>query len=516
MRFLGRLAINRVFTIVSASIFVKDLEKRKIYHRCLFLDSKSVCRHHGTTMRIPLFRKRSKPPSLAPEQQPHRTQKIETLKAGRLATLALSFTSSLIEQFGPRLSGSEACSQASMQIKAAYEAFCDHSEIEKVDIDASFHSFPLRLAVYLYPLILVLLLVGLPYLGLPLFLMYLWYATRTLYFYKPISKLSKADAQGSNVHAVLEPDKDVKHTLIFTSHHDSAPLFSYNRLDRVSYAKKVALPLLLFLLAGMFNAMHLITELLAGNLFSFSLPPLGMAVMGVALLGATPVVLPLLTFYAKEGSPGAGDNLASVGMTVQLARFFHWKKSCNTPLEHTRLVFCSFDGEECGLQGSKAWYQKHQDEMKGAIVLNLDSIYHADRLTFLERDINGTQLLSSRLARRCVQIARSMGYEALSESIPRLAGGTDAAQASRFGLEATTLTSVAWDDHSKPSVYHTQDDVVSSIDVKAIEMALSVAIRLVELTDADRLWSVDEKQGGEEMQMVQSEPNLVFTKLTHR
>lgn len=467
-------------------------------------------------MKIPLFGKRIKTPSLEPEQQEHRKQKIETLKAGRLATLALTFTSHLIDTFGPRLTGSEPSHQAAQQIKAAYEAFCDTSEVEAVGIDTSFHAFPLQLLVYLYPLILVLLLSGLPYLGLLLFLAYLWYAARTLYLYKPLNKLSKPKAEGKNVHAVMEPEKEVRHTLIFTSHHDSAPLFRYNKLDRIAYAKKVAIPILLFFLGGLLNAMHLITEVLEGDLLAFSLPPLGMGVLGIVLLASTPLLLPLRTFYAEEGSPGAGDNLASVGITIQLARYFHWKKSCNACLQHTRLVFCSFDGEESGLSGSKVWFMQHKDEMNGAIVLNFDAIYHADRLTFLERDINGTQMLSSRLARRCVQIARGMGYEAVSESIPRLAGGTDAAQASRSGLEATTLTSVAWDDHSKPSVYHTQDDVVSSIDVKAVEMAISVAIRLVELTDSDRLWALDESPNDEKTPKEESEPKLVFTKLTHR
>ncbi|HAP56549.1 MAG TPA: aminopeptidase, partial [Sphaerochaeta sp.] len=178
--------------------------------------------------------------------------------------------------------------------------------------------------------------------------------------------------------------------------------------------------------------------------------------------------------------------------------------------------FCSFDGEESGLEGSKAWYQKHKEEMSGSLVLNFDAIYHADKLTFLERDINGTQRLSSRLARRCVQIAKDMGYEAVSESIPRLAGGTDAGRASLAGLEATTLTSVAWDDRTKPSVYHTAGDVVSAIDAKAVEMALSIAIRLVELVDSDRLWEVDEMQGPAKKEVESEEPELVFTKLTHR
>ncbi len=466
-------------------------------------------------MRFPLFQKRSKAPSLAPEQQEHRRQKIETLKAGRLAALALSFTSSLIEKFGPRLAGSEASMQAVQHIKAAYEPFCDRSETEAVPIDTNFHAFPLQLAFYTYPIILVLLLIGLPYLGLLLFLAYLWYAARTLYLYKPVTKLSKPNVEGLNVHAVLEPQAEVRHTLLLTAHHDSAPLFRYNRLDRLSYLRKVALPVVLFLLAGLFNAMHMITELLEGRLFAVSLPPLGMGIVGVLLLALTPLLLPLRSFYTEQGSPGAGDNLASVGMTVQLARYFHWKKSCNTPLSHTRLIFCSFDGEESGLAGSKAWYERHKEEVGDALVLNFDSIYHADRLTFLERDINGTQMLSSRLARRCVQIAKDMGYDAVSESIPRLAGGTDAARASLAGLEATTLTSVAWDDRSKPSVYHTTQDVVAAIDSKAVEMALSVAIRLVELVDSDRLWEVGEPEP-ERQERWKEDPALVFTKLTHR
>jgi hypothetical protein len=140
--------------------------------------------------------------------------------------------------------------------------------------------------------------------------------------------------------------------LLITSH-QTVPRVSLQQLDRIAYAKKVALPVLLFLLAGLFNATHMITELLEGRLFAFSLPPIGMGVIGILLLGATPLLLPLRSFYSHEGSPGAGDNLASVGMTVQLARYFHWKKSCNTPLSHTRLIFCSFDGGRAVCRGRR-------------------------------------------------------------------------------------------------------------------------------------------------------------------
>ena len=143
---------------------------------------------------------------------------------------------------------------------------------------------------------------------------------------------------------------------------------------------------------------------------------------------------------------------------------------------------------------------------------DFDSIYWADSLTFLERDVNGTQPLSSPLARRCVDIARSMGYEAKSESIPRLAGATDAASASRAGLEATTLTAAGWDDQSKGAPYHSEGDTVEAIEAKAVEMAISIAIRLVEHVDGETLWETED----EEVKPPEPSRSLSFSRLTHR
>jgi hypothetical protein len=216
--------------------------------------------------------------------------------------------------------------------------------------------------------------------------------------------------------------------------------------------------------------------------------------------------------YEKEGSPGAGDNLVSVGMTVQLARYFHWRKDCGKPLSHTRLVFCSFDGEEAALQGSRHWFSTMASAFIDPVVLNFDSVYYGDKITFLEKDVNGTQPLDASLARRCTEIAHAMGYESRSESIPRLWGGTDAAEASRCGISATTLTAVAWDDRSKPSVQHTRNDTVEAVEPGALERALSIAIKLTDMIDGNRLWEEIEEQEKD----VPNEASLVFSKLTNR
>ncbi len=463
-------------------------------------------------MKFPLSKKRKKPPTLVEGQKEIPRQKLETLKAGKLASLALAFTRTLIDLYGPRVAGSDADHSAAEAVEEAYKPFCDETIQTKFPLDTKSHSQPFTVASVLYPICVVLMLVGLPWISLLLFLGFGWYTLRELYFYRPFARKNRCNAEGVNIHGVLEPKEEVLHTLIFSSHHDSAPLHRYNQLNRISYAKNVLLPVGLFIVSGFLTLVQVFSELLASVLFLPNVPSLANLILIILLLGATPLLFPLRSMYEKEGSPGAGDNLVSVGMTVQLARYFHWRRKCGKPLSHTQLVFCSFDGEEVALQGSRHWFSTMASSFIDPVVLNFDSVYYSDHLTFLEKDVNGTLQLDASLARRCTEIARSMGYEARSESIPRLWGGTDAAEASRCGISATTLTAVAWDDRSKPAVQHTRDDVVEAIDPKALESALSIAIKLTDLIDGNRLWEEAEVQEKE----VPKEASLVFSKLTNR
>ncbi len=452
-------------------------------------------------MRYSLFHKRLKTPPLVEGQKDNPTQKIERLKAGRLASTALALTRSLLEQFGPRPSGSDACRQAAAEIERSLAPFCDRTEQSEVTLDLTFHSLPLSLMAYLYPVLLLLALFKLPLLSLLLFGLYGGWVVITLYYYRPLFKVRGKSVTGINVHGTLEPKGEVRHTVIFSAHHDSARLHRHNRLDRSRYLVTVALPILLFALAGLLSFIRL-----------FGPMGIGMTIIQVVMLALTPRFVALLRFYDDRATPGAGDNLNSTSLIIQLARYFGWKRTGGEPLESTRLIFCSFDGEEIGLQGSTAWYEEQKELVAGAVVLNFDSIYWADSLTFLERDVNGTQPLSKELARRCVDIARSMGYEAKSESIPRLAGATDAASASRAGLEATTLTAVGWDDHTRAAPYHSEGDTVEAIEAKAVEMAISIAIRLVEHVDGETLWEQEEASAPPP----EPSSSLSFSKLTHR
>jgi len=174
-------------------------------------------------------------------------------------------------------------------------------------------------------------------------------------------------------------------------------------------------------------------------------------------------------------------------MAVQLARYFDRNRTNGQPLAHTRLILASFDGEEAGLRGARAFYRKHRGELLSGPTwnFNVDCPYRAKDLFFLTSDINGSVKLSQQMATQCVEIAKSMGYEAFSQPIAFLTGGTDAAEAAKAGCEAVSLMAMPWDNKERSAVYHTPADLPEAIDPLAIEETLSIAIRFIGQLDAE-------------------------------
>ncbi len=468
-------------------------------------------------MRIPIFRKRKKiAPPLVSEESEQKRPRLDTLKAGRLAQLALDLTSSLIETFGPRVAGTKESRGCAAVIEEHLKKYCSTTKYQEFTLHGRAYTLWLKIMVVAYPAVLTFLWFGLPLLGTLSYLLFCSYVFLEFLAFKPFGEKYTPSSLGANSHGCIEPELEVLHTVVFSGHHDSARLYRYNKLDRRAYFKKVLAPFFLFALLGFSSVVQLITEIVSLRLFAVNLPPLANFILNFLLTLGIPLLLPLKDFVLEEGSPGAGDNLVSSCMGVELARFFDWKRKCGQPLQHTRLVFCSFDGEEVGLRGSRHWFDQNLGLLEDPIHLNFDSPYYEDELTFLERDVNGLQPLSSKLARRCVHIAQGMGYKAQSAAIPILAGGTDAASAARCGIDATTLTAVAWDDRSKPAVYHTPDDTVSAIESKTVEHALSIAIRLVELVDKDELYQESESIFKEDKPGSDDGPDLTFSKFSSR
>lgn len=221
------------------------------------------------------------------------------------------------------------------------------------------------------------------------------------------------------------------------------------------------------------------------SLFGIALPQW----VAVVLMVAGIFELPFLFFTTSQVVPGAGDNMIAVAITAEIGRLFgEASKAGNNVLEHTRLILTSFDAEEAGLRGARAFIRTHRDWLLGTKThaLNLDTLYHLRYLAFLERDLNSIVKLSHDMAQQCVDIATSLGYKARVSQMSPGGGSTDAAAFGEAGIDATNLAAMSFNirDYEQGFVYHTPNDLSKYIEPGAVEAALKIVRQYI--LDKDR------------------------------
>lgn len=463
-----------------------------------------------------LFQKKTTKTDLIKEDKitTKRRNLVETLKAGRLAEVAVSQCRTWIDKFGPRRVGSKACLNMADEIKNELGQYCDFTTKQEFSIKSKAYTFWLTIVPFIYLVGLILLLLGLPLTALVFYGAYFYYVYKEFIKYEPLGEKYFKSEKGCNVHGVIEPKSEVRQTILFTSHHDSAILPSTDRLDK-NYFKKVTIPLILFGASFLLIIVQLLTEIFSGRFLAIGFPPITSIVFIVLLLSLSFLVFNLQHFFSKEASPGAGDNLISCATIVQIARYFHWMKENNKDLEHTRLIFCSFDGEEVGLRGSRAWFDKYTALLKNATQINFDCLYKADEIVFLDSDINGTQDLTSKLAQKGVKLAVGMGYKAKMHHMPFLSGGTDAAEGFRANIDSISLMALNFKDITSTHL-HSKNDTVDNIETKAIEQVISIAIKMANVIDTDSFDDESYIIEDDETETDEKKVELNFTKLSRR
>lgn len=285
--------------------------------------------------------------------------------------------------------------------------------------------------------------------------------------------------KGINVWGSVEPEGEVKSQIIISGHHDSARIFNFFIHQPKLYSLRVIGGI--GILCGIF-VFSIIVSIVGSEIVST-------IAAAMASLGAL-LVFQLWFFASSKATPGAGDNMVASVMAVEALReFAEWKKN-RKGLKNTRVVALSFDAEEEGLRGAFAYAKAHKEEFEKlpTVLYNIDCPYDLKDMFFLKTDINGSVLLSEKLAKQCVEIAADLGYKAEEKEIAFLTGGTDAAELAKFGVSATTMMAMPWDNSERASVYHTPDDTVDTLDPACIEAGLEIFFKLVE--EQDKAYSV--------------------------
>ena len=430
---------------------------------------------------------------LTPPTQTNHKQFPNLQSTSRIPTLVINesdvvetlrFTDKIIQSVGPRLAGTHACDISAEIIHDQLRTSCDSSKKESFSFhrEAFIALMKVFFITYLFTLPAILFGGSWLILGIASLIFGSIFALTEFVFYlTPFDKFFKKH-QGYNVSGTIEPIGDVRQQIVISGHHDSAYVFNFFRKFQKFYAYRIFLGLAFYFAT-------LILLILWGIGAHFPEYTRSFAVFMRVFWGiAFFFIVQFYFFKSNEVSPGAGDNLIASAISVKLAEHFGAAKRQNSNLlKHTRLIFASFDAEESGLRGSRAFCAKHKKELQAIPTynFNIESIYNVSDLSFLTKDINQSVPLSTLMAQECMIIAQEFGYKTEKGPITWGGGGTDAAEFAKIGVSAVTILGMKNTAIREGLYYHTPDDTVDKIEPAAVRAVLEISAAFIAKKDAE-------------------------------
>jgi aminopeptidase YwaD len=384
---------------------------------------------------------------------------------------SILWTKDIIERYGPRLAGTSSCLDTAGCIRDELEQICGTASLETFTTHplAFMNFYKINVVVYLIVVTLLLYNLALPAaIGL-LFIM----VTGMLEFgfYREFFDRLFPQKTCANVWSKLEPQGEVKQQIIISGHHDSPQEILFLKRFQKLFAIRVFAPDFFHIGGIIFCSSWVIVQSISGQ------PPVYAVALKVFMIIGLLFVVPKFFLVGQKVSPGAGDNLIASAMTIQTARMFTCQLGTGlSSLINTRLIFISFDAEESGLRGSRAFVRRHRTELQSVptYMLNIDSIYNANQLQFMLTDLNGYVQLSRETALECQQIAQQAGYPARLTRMLFGGGATDAAELAKVGVKATTMIAMSTDIIREGLVYHTLQDTIDRVEPTAVQACLHV------------------------------------------
>jgi aminopeptidase YwaD len=394
-----------------------------------------------------------------------------SLNPHALANAALVHTGRLIEAIGPRPSASAASRQAADALRNEAAAFTDRAWTEDFTAHPGAFLGWIRILVLIYVAGLVVIWLGIYWPAALLATAGLAIMIAQFFFYKELLDPLFPRQTGRNVLASLEPNGEVRGHLIISGHHDSAQVFNFLANRPSLYALRVTGGIAVYVLFLLTCWLLAVWTAVAGVPPSWSIIPAAVFSLLLLLVGQ------LWWFAGREATPGAGDNLASTAAAWQTLRHLANEKAAGRGLRHLRVTAASWDAEEAGLRGARAWVARNPADLP-TWNLNLECLYNPGDFFFLTSDVNGTVRLSAELADRGRGILAGRGRDVPAKPIAFLTGGTDAGELARGGIEATTLMGMPWGNTERSSVYHTPRDVLAAVSPEAVAEAIYLAVTL--------------------------------------
>jgi aminopeptidase YwaD len=387
-----------------------------------------------------------------------------------LAESCLAMTRSILQKHRYRIAGTEECRRAAREIADRFRESCDDVREEDFLLHPKALWYVGRAIAVIYLIAATFMILGGAFLiaGAILCLLGLVYGLVQYVFYGRFFDRFFKSAGGLNVVGSLEPRGGATRQIILVGHHDSPYIFSFlERFQSLAFIRFL-LAMLSFLWLCGYAVAASIQQWLSGIRSAPTGLPLWITAAGL------PFAIQLFFMMSRAPSPGAGDNLNSTSMLAALGRFFRAKREKGAPLERTRIVLLSTDGEEIGQRGAIHYVRSHREQLRAipTFVFNIDSVYRLENLKVLTRDRNCFLKLSAAMAAEIRKIAGEQGLPLKKGPIPFGGGGTDAAAFAAAGLEAASLIGMPTSFISKDHLYHTSKDTLDRIEPAAVAAVL--------------------------------------------
>jgi len=388
----------------------------------------------------------------------------------------IALITEIIEKFGPRKAGSEAEKQAQLFIAERSRLYTNNVSFLEFDsyLDARFGKlkfyviiFFLSLSAYWISPIVAMALSGIN----------VFFLVVDLMMYRDVltnfpGKLQKS----SNVEAVLEPQGEVKSTIVLAGHMDSTREYTWwYKLGELGVKLTVAAGVLM-LLQFILNLTIVIYGAVSGNPLPYS------NFFWALLVALSPVTIVYWSMHAEDAVPGAQDNLSGIAIAFETFKTFadpNNKGKCT--LKNTRIRFVSFGSEEKGLCGSRAYAELKQNELKkeNAYLVNIDSVRLVNEVAIVERELMNGTTHNAALIHGLKESFKKQNIPYKSASLP--IGGTDAVSFARVGLPSVTIIGISSKNYD--FTYHTRHDIVENIEPQSLENAKNGIVGFIQEWD---------------------------------
>lgn len=392
----------------------------------------------------------------------------------KLTKDVLDETEKIVNKFGPRLAGTKSSLDTAQYLNEDGKKYSDKMVTEDFFIHKGAFLGWINILVISYVLGFIAFILNYEFITIILTI----FSVLVLYFqfirYLPIIDFLFPKKLAKNVYGIIEPKDEVKRQVIISGHHDSAYIFNFFVHQPKLYNLRVTGSILFVILSLLLGIINIV---FSNNILHI----ISTVILGLGLL----LIIQMWFFRSKKGTPGAGDNMVSSQIAFQLGKYFFSLRGTDNELKHTRIIFASFDAEEEGLRGARAFVKENESMLKETktYVLNIECLYDENSLFFLTSDINNTVKLSESLADKLIEVSDKLNIKTHKKDIAVLTGGTDAGEFGKIGVEATTIMGMPWTNDNRNNAYHTPNDTIDSVSFKAVSNTINIFYNFIKELD---------------------------------